>query len=62
MSQEQPTPDKPAVYTVAPGKTIDCLRGPVRAGKALRPKDFLNGEATLEALVSAGAVVKTSRP
>ncbi len=50
--------EKPAVYVVAPGKTITTLRGPAAASKQLTPRDFVRGQAAIDELVASGDVLK----
>jgi hypothetical protein len=52
-------------YTVAPGKTIQCPRGDIRAGREIRARDLVSdtkdlakGEKALAEFVARGVVVK----
>jgi hypothetical protein len=66
----KPKPPQPEAkqrypYTVAPGKTIQCPRGDIRAGREIRArdlvydtKDIAKGEKALAEFVARGVVVR----
>ena len=58
-----PAPPAPAnlpPYSVAPGKSITCLRGHLTEGTEVFARDFQGGQDTLDDLVARGGVVKSS--
>ncbi len=55
----EPASDKEPAYAVAKGKAITSNRGILDAGTAVRVKDFLHGQETIDDLVSKGTLVKS---
>lgn len=51
---------RPYPYTVAEGKVVTTLRGPLGAFQRVKASDFRHGQKALDELVAAGAVVKSS--
>jgi hypothetical protein len=46
-------------YVVAEGKAVTTKRGTRRGGQTVSVRDFAGGQATLDTLVSKGAVVES---